>query len=235
MVKDDRLAQVYMKKELQNSARMHSVFMSPPKTQNILQHHAKIQHLFLHAAMQAQGMSVKNPCNHIYHQIFAAVQHYTKSTNVYGWQQLFPLFVGKNSDVKIKRHSHSGIQNTIRPDRWRRDHTGNKMEGHSQKWQMGTKVCVLPRARVGSVWHPGYEERRGGKGHEWKGDRLLGQSEGASISDREQRFMKTGNGECDRESMEEKKREIDSRWLRVKEWKEEQGRSAVRSHGKQQH
>lgn len=181
--------------------------LCPPKPQNILQHHAKMQHLFLHAAMQAQGMNVKNPCNHIYHQIFAAVQDYTKSTHVYGWQQLFPLFVAKNSDMKIKRHSHSGIQNTVRPDRWRRDHTGNKMEGHSQKWQMGTKVCVLPRARVGSVWHPGYEERRGGKGHEWKGDRLLGQSEGASISDREQRFMKTGNGECDRESMEEKKRD----------------------------
>lgn len=34
LVKDDCLAQVCMKKELQNSARMHSVFMSPQTTKH---------------------------------------------------------------------------------------------------------------------------------------------------------------------------------------------------------
>ncbi len=130
------------------------------------------------------------------------------------------LFIIAKNDMKIKCLSHWGTQNTNRPDQWRRDHKGNEMEGHSQKWQMGrTKVCVLPRARVGSVWHPGYEERSGGKGHEWKGDRLLGQSE-ASVSDREQRFMKTENRENVIESQEKRTREIDSWWIEVKEWGE---------------
>lgn len=60
----------------------------------------------------------------------------------------------------------------------------------------------------------------------WEGSRVKGwqviRAEwsimgGASVSDREQRFMKTG-------SKEEKKREIDSRWLRVKEWRERKNR-----------
>lgn len=124
------------------------------------------------------------------------------------WHKIHPclrltaafFFKVAENDMKIKYLSHSGTENTNRPDQWRRDRTDNEMKGHSQKWQMGrTKFFVLPRARVGSVWHPGYEERSGGKGHKWKGDRLLGAEwsimGGASVSDREQRLMKTENRE----------------------------------------
>lgn len=138
--------------------------LCPPKPQNILQHHAKMQHLFLHAAMQAQGMNVKNPCDHIYRQIFAAVQDYTKSTHVYGWQQLFPLFVAKNSDMKIKRHSHSASktlsgpingEGTTQVTRWR-DTVKNGRWGQRSAFYLEhgwgvSDILVTRREEVGRV------------------------------------------------------------------------------------
>ncbi len=204
-----------------HSARMHFVLTLPNATEhsacrNILQHHAQMQHWFSYM----QPCKQKTDKNQ--HLLTEFCSIYLHKIHPCLWLIAAVFIIAKN-DMKIKCLSHWSTRNTNRPDQWRRDHTGNEMEGHSQKWQMGhTKVCALPRARVGSVWHPGYEERSGGKGHEWKGDRLLGQSE-ASVSDREQRFMKTENRDNVIESQGKRTREIDSWWIEVK------GRSAVRS------
>ncbi len=210
-----------------HSARMHFVLTLPNATEhsacrNILQHHAQMQHWFSYM----QPCKQKTDKNQ--HLLTEFCSIYLHKIHPCLWLIAAVFIIAKN-DMKIKCLSHWSTRNTNRPDQWRRDHTGNEMEGHSQKWQMGhTKVCALPRARVGSVWHPGYEERSGGKGHEWKGDRLLGQSE-ASVSDREQRFMKTENRENVIESQGKRKREIDSWWIEVK------GRTRKISREKQQH